>query len=124
MKEAILKLRNEVKQCTTAGRAIGEKIRQAKGLDRYQLWNAKRSLGDGARYVFLAYGCLRCMPYARIEQKTRKDNGPSPTYITSAIWEALDEAQKPAWPRERVQAWLKGEAWPVAAETVSTEVAA
>jgi hypothetical protein len=122
MKEAILKLKNEIKQCTIAGRAIGEKIRQSKGLDRYQLWNAKRSVGDGARYVLLAYACLRERPYLTVERKVRQGNEPSATSIHNALLEALGDTQKAEWTRERVKAWLEWK--PVSTTQETIEVAA
>lgn len=122
MKEAILKLRNEVKQLQFEGRALGEKIRQSKGLERYRLWNVKRSNRDGARYVYLAYACLRGRSYVKLESKVRQGHEPWTSSILDAITKVLDDTQKAEWTAERVKAWLKGESLPKAEET--TEVAA
>lgn len=106
MKEAILKLKQEIKKCASEGSRIGAKIRQSKGLDRYQLWNAKRSLGDGTRCVLLAYACLQGRPYLTVEKKVRLGNEPSATYIHNALLETLEDIHKPEWARERIKAWL------------------
>jgi len=106
MKEAILKLKQEIKKCAAEGSRIGAKIRQSKGLDRYQLWNAKRSLGDGTRCILLAYACLQGRSYLTVEKKVRSGNEPSATHIHNALLETIEDAQKPEWTREYIKAWL------------------
>jgi len=123
MKEAILKLKNEVKRFTAEGRALGGKIRQSKGLDRYHLWNEKRSLGVDARCTLLAYACLRGRLYTQIEAKNHEGNEPSATYVHDILSQVLDDTRKAEWTPERVRAWLKREMPPAVQETAS-EVAA
>ena len=106
MREAILRLKQEIKKCAAEGSRIGAKIRQSKGLDRYQLWNAKRSLGDGTRCILLAYACLQGRPYLTVEKKVRSGNEPSATYIHSALLETVGDAKKLEWTREYIKAWL------------------
>ncbi len=116
MKEAISKLKQSVKQLAAGGSAIAAQIREAKGLDRYHLWNEKRYHGDSTRHALLAYACLRGRAYEAVERKVREGNFPSATAIRSHLLEALGEAQKAEWTPERVKGWLEGKAPPAVTE--------
>ncbi len=124
MKEAISKLKLSVKQLAAGGSAIAAQIREAKGIDRWHLWNEKRYHGESTRHALLAYACLRGRLYETVERKVREGNFPSATAIRSHLLEALSEAQKAEWTPERVKGWLEGKAPPVPVEAASTEVAA
>jgi hypothetical protein len=124
MKEAISKLKDTVKQLAAGGSAIAAQIREAKGLDRYHLWNEKRYHGDSTRNALLAYACLRGRAYETVERKVREGNFPSATAVRSHLLDALDDAQKVEWTPERVRDWLEGKASPAATEAAPTGVAA
>lgn len=122
MNQAILTIKDTIKQHVAESLEICKQIRASKGLERYQLWNQKRAHGDGTRYWLLAYGCLRGRPYASIEAKCGEGNTPSASAILNRILSVLPQEgpEKAEWTKERVKAWLtrpeSSEAAPVAAE--------
>jgi len=102
-------LRFRIAALAEQGRAIGRQIREASGRARYDLWNDKRSLGDDARALLLAYAFLRDVPYRVVE----------PTAVTPSGWqddrwqaglaariEASADGASIVAPKEQVQSWL------------------
>lgn len=104
--KSIITLKNEVKRLAEHGRAIAHEIRKSSGLDRYHLWNEKRSIGTDARYALLAYACIRGVPYERVEARCGAFNNPSATRVFDVMVKALDEDIKASWSPEPVRAWL------------------
>jgi hypothetical protein len=119
MKQAILKLKQDIKAQVETAKALRNRIRETKGDERHQAWNRKRAHGSGTRYMLLAYGCLRGVPYARIEQKTHEP----PYYgaIRSEIKAVLppDSPEIELWTNDRVKAWLEGKEAPRAKEAAA-----
>lgn len=69
---------------TEQGRAIRLRIAASSGPDRHALWNEKRAVGRRTRYLLLLYGCLRGIPYRRIEPRCHQDNGAQPLELIAA----------------------------------------
>lgn len=106
MKQAVESIKNQIKHNVEQSYAIRSKIHQAKGKERHALWNEKRAVGEGTRYLLLAYACLRGKQYDRIEPVG--SSIPSASGILSEIHAALpqDGLEKASWTKERVKAWL------------------
>ena len=65
-------------------REIRAKIRTSTGDDRYNAWDEKRSYGSDTRWIQLAYGFLKGIPYNAIEPNYREGNGAWPAVIALA----------------------------------------
>ena len=102
-------IRERIKRNAADAHHIREQIYAAKGIDRHNLWNEKRSLGSNTRIWLLAYGCLRGRPYPTIEGKCALGNDPYPSdvlmYIQTFLGREGPEAE--SWTKDRVKAWLK-----------------
>lgn len=60
-------LRSKIADLAAQGVAIRKQIQAAFARARYDLWNDKRSIGDEARWMLLAYAFLRDVPYRVVE---------------------------------------------------------
>ena len=108
-KKAIAGVKNKIKANVADSRHIREQIRAAKGIDRHNLWNDKRSVGAHTRDWLLAYGCLHGRLYASIEAKCAEGNEPWASDVLCCIQAFLDQEgpEAESWTKERVKAWLK-----------------
>lgn len=61
-------IRDEIKFREVQARKLREQIRNTKGRERYDAWNAKRDYGAGTRSLLLAYAFLRGTAYRRVEK--------------------------------------------------------
>jgi len=107
VKTAIRKLKQDVKQRASEGKALRQEIRDLgtapeTGPARSLLWGRKRDVGAGARLSHLAYGLLRGLPYRAMEPKTQEGNVPACSLVLERIHAVLDEEAKAAWTQERV----------------------
>jgi hypothetical protein len=106
MKQAISTIKATIKHQVAQSREIRKCIHESKGKERYALWNKKRAVGEGTRYLLLAYACLRGKSYDRTEPV-----GSSVPYargILSEIHAALppDGPEKAEWTEDRIKGWL------------------
>lgn len=123
MKKAIDTIRQQIKHNVEQSHAIRRGIHQAKGRERHNLWNEKRAVGEGTRYLLLALACLRGRSYDRIEPVG--SSVPHARGILSEIRAALgkDSPEAAGWTEDRIKAWLvRPEA--TMAPSVVSEVAA
>lgn len=123
MKKAIDTIRQQIKHNVEQSHVIRMGIHQAKGRERYDLWNDKRDLGTETRYLLLAMACLRGRSYDRTEPL-----GSSVPHADTILWRirvALGEGSPEAalWTSDQVKAWLVRPEPATAAPAVS-EVAA
>lgn len=107
MKTAIRKLKHDVKERASQGKAIRQEIHALgkapeTGQERSLLWDRKRGVGEGARLSHLAYGLLRGLPYKIMEPKTREGNEPSAALVLDRIHGVLGEEAQVVWTQERV----------------------
>lgn len=111
-------LKNEIKKFTREGYEARKAIQAATGLDRDAAWGVKRAIGVHARARLLAYALYRGVPYRVLESRCTEDfTGPNTTgsmgrtllsmRVLKAIHQALPEAARAEWTRERVSAWMK-----------------
>ena len=103
-------LKARIKDAAARGRAVRHRINEAAGLERYALWNEKRSIGDEARVALLAYGFLRGVPYRRIEPHCRPGHELQPARLLVLWTRLLGMAPEPSasiWTEARVAAWLE-----------------
>lgn len=102
-------LRSKIKDLAGQGTAIRHRIQAAFNRARYDLWNDKRSIGDEARWMLLAYAFLRDVPYRMVEPTATV---PATMNCTEEEW-FKDIAGRIACRAERddrevaVLAWLK-----------------
>jgi hypothetical protein len=61
-------LRAKVRGFQAAGSTISSRISKSEKERKNKLWDDKRRLGTHCRYHLVAYGLLRDVPYAQIEQ--------------------------------------------------------
>jgi len=66
-KSQLVGLRARIAELAAQGRAIRAQIQKAFARARYDLWNDKRSIGNEARWMLLAYAFLRDIPYRVVE---------------------------------------------------------
>jgi len=71
LKALISTLKTRVVELRHEAAALRVRIHNARGRERYDLWNEKRALGDSARGVLLAYAYARNVPYRAVEPKSR-----------------------------------------------------
>lgn len=71
LKALISTLKTQVVELRHEAAALRVRIHNARGRERYDLWNDKRALGDTARVVLLAYAYARNVPYRAVEPKSR-----------------------------------------------------
>jgi len=97
-------LKSQISEAARKGRSIHTKIQACRGDARHALWNEKRALGRRARYLLLAYGYLRGIPYRRIEPRCHRDNDAQahPLIDALALLAARTRTQDRAMP-ENVQ---------------------
>jgi hypothetical protein len=113
-------IREAIRQQEQLSRAARAKIRETSGLDRYEAWTEKRSVGAHTRDLLLAYAFLRGMPYRVCEPITRNPepppvgepvkNGP-PAYGVDIFWRLVEFGYREKPERlgkcpEDLQAWL------------------
>jgi hypothetical protein len=70
-------LKSEICAAARDGQAIQKKLQATRALERDSLWNQKRALGRRTRYLLLAYGYVRSVPYRLIEPRCRPGNEPN-----------------------------------------------
>jgi hypothetical protein len=87
-----------------ASRLLRRRIREARGLERHNLWLEKRSYGKETRYLLLAYAMLRGVRRAALEK--RCESPPSPSAIADIAARHAPEAD---FTLERVKEWLADE---------------
>ena len=97
--------RNAQGQKVTGKRALKPFRRPETGPERYHLWDQKRDVGTDSRYLLLALGLVRGIPYTRIERKA--DTLPSAYRLFSLLSKLLPE-NPPT--QEACARWLAGEA--------------
>ena len=108
MKQAIEMIRQAIKKNSSDSRAMRKHIHETKGMDRWQWWAEKRTLGEGTRYWLMALACLRGRSYVQIEAKCGVGNEASASNLLTYILAALkDNPSATEWTRERVRDWLK-----------------
>lgn len=95
---------------------ICAKIRASTGRARYDAWDEKRSYGSNTRWIHLAYGFLKGLPYAAIEAKTGENNNAYPQAIVGAAKDVTGLDLN----GEAIMTWLIGE--PLAPEVSKLEV--
>ncbi len=67
-----------------------KEIRSSKGMDRWHAWEGKRSIGQSARAVYLAYAYFRGVPYRVLEPKCLEDSGDTTKfYLRQEIFAVL-----------------------------------
>lgn len=72
----------------------------------------KAAYGAHARYLHLAHGLLRGVPYAALEASTRPGNAPSPERLRAVVDLFGDWWARTCWTPEAIKAWLAVPATP------------
>ncbi len=67
-KSKLFALKAMIKGCVAEAGVIRKEIHASSGVERYELWNKKRSLGVYARHLMLAYAFLRNIPFSKLEK--------------------------------------------------------
>lgn len=96
------------------GKDLRKKIQNTSHQERYDAWNEKRAYGLDTRWILLAYGFVKGIPYKAIEAKTGERN----EAYAFAICEASKEATGLTLNGNAVVAWLDG--LPVTEEVLET----
>ncbi len=103
-------LKGIIKGLTERGRWCRTQIQKTREARRAGWWTAKRAVGECAREYHLAYGLLRGVPYAAMEQ--RDAPGDKDTLarradaLVAKIAEFGDWQEKRAWTKDAILAWL------------------
>ena len=91
VKDAVNKLREQVKESAARGADIQRRISSLQGAgtgtERHLLWNEKKAVGVRTRHLLLAYGLLRGVPYHRMERQAHI--APNPSMVSRVIIEAM-----------------------------------
>jgi hypothetical protein len=114
----ISSLKSQICNAAREGQAIRSQIQATRAQERDALWNQKRAVGRRTRYLLLAYGYRRGVPYRRIETRCREGNDPQ-WYVLADALMALEPrpADATAWAdyyqhrqafRAPLEAWLQG----------------
>lgn len=93
-------IRKTIAERQETSRAIHRRIRDARGLERHELWLEKRRYGVETRHLLLAYARLRGMPYANVERHST--HPPS----ASAIADLVMLHGGPACDADDIRRWL------------------
>jgi len=109
-------LRSSIRSRQDESRAIRARIHASSGMDRWYVWQEKRSYGHDTRTELLTYAMLRGVPYLACEKKCEDGNHPSSSSI-SAVAKFYGHEVTP----EQVRTWLDHSA---VQEGPATEVAA
>lgn len=100
-------VKQELKDRQAASQAIGARIRESKGLERWALWEEKREYGRDTRWLLMVYAFLRGIPFLVVERHS--------TFRVYDNWAAsihakrlaeLIEARGLECDNEKIVAWL------------------
>ena len=116
MKSELLVLRGKIKGLALESEKIRGRInkfrtevaekKQEIGNKRNAEWMTKRQVGYETRYLALAYGFIRGVPYRKMERKTLDENRPSAELLFKIITEHTDYFERRKWTLERVKELL------------------
>lgn len=115
-KEARRKFRLALQEREHGGKDLRAKIQATSDRERFEAWESKRSYGRDTRWILLAYGLVKGVPYKAIEGKTAEDNYPS----VNAIQWGAQEGAGIALSYDDITTWLEAEAVVSAVEEVVT----
>lgn len=102
-------LRAEIKRLADEGRSYHPRIREARGPERHALRMEKKSVGEEARVLLLAYALLRGVPYRALEARCREDAG-GRGWLVSAVGRAAARWAGAELPDGSAEAWFEAPA--------------
>lgn len=110
-KLVVSSLKSEVVRFAREGNAARKLIQSTTREARYDAWNEKRAIGEGARVALLAYAFARGVPYRVVEPTSRER--PADYSRTPAEWRREFASQIAVWmdydhaPVDAMLAWLE-----------------
>lgn len=107
-KEICGKFNRAMRDREAGGRALRLKIQGTTHEARYAAWDEKRSYGTDTRWILLAYGLIKGIPYKAIERAVGERNSAYPYVIA----EAAREVAGVRLSGDAILAWLEGSPLP------------